>query len=168
LFLAVHSQRLWLLNVHIEKIISGGQTGVDRAALDFAIARGIPHGGWCPAGRKAADGVLSARYKLIETESAGYRQRTKQNLLMSDVTLIIYCGELVGGSLLTLQLAGRHEKPIVLLNAAGPVMNVSETKSALCGRGIRVLNIAGPSEGRCPGIYEKALTVLLDVWDFHA
>jgi len=154
--------------LQIAKIISGGQTGVDRAALDFAISRGIAHGGWCPAGRKAADGVLDARYKLIETESAGYRQRTKQNLLMSDATLIIYRGELVGGSLLTLQLAERHERPVVLLGTAGPVINVSETKSALCGRSVRVLNIAGPSEDRCPGIYEQALAVLSDVWDFRA
>ena len=62
--------------MNIQRIISGGQTGVDRAALDFAIARQIPHGGWCPAGRRAADGILDARYQLMETESSGYRQRT--------------------------------------------------------------------------------------------
>ena len=67
--------------MNIQRIISGGQTGVDRAALDFAIARQIPHGGCCPAGRRAADGVLDARYQLVETESSGYRQRTKHNVL---------------------------------------------------------------------------------------
>jgi hypothetical protein len=76
--------------VNIQRILSGGQTGVDRAALDFAIARQIPHGGWCPAGRRAADGVLDARYQLMETESSGYRQRTKRNVLDADATLIIY------------------------------------------------------------------------------
>ena len=75
-------------------IISGGQTGVDRAALDFAIARQIPHGGWCPAGRRAADGVLDARYQLMETESSGYRQRTKRNVMLP-----LLCGVL--SSLLT-------------------------------------------------------------------
>lgn len=153
--------------MQIDKIISGGQTGVDRASLDFAISRGIPHGGWCPAGRKAADGVLDARYQLIETESAGYRQRTKQNLLTGDATLIIYRGELVGGSLLTLRLAEWHEKLVVLLNTADPVMNIGETKRALCECSIRILNIAGPSESRCPGIYEKAMTVLSDIWSFR-
>lgn len=95
-------------------IISGGQTGVDWAALDFAIARQIPHGGWCPAGRRAADGVLDVRYQLIETESNGYRQRTKYNARDADATLIIYRGRLEGGSLLTRDLATGHGKPLLL------------------------------------------------------
>lgn len=86
----------------IRRLISGGQTGVDLAALDFAIAQQIPYGGWCPAGQSAVDGILDARYQLRETESSGYRQRTKRNVLDSDATLIIYQGRLEGGSSLTI------------------------------------------------------------------
>ena len=104
----------------IQRILSGGQTGVDRAALDFAIARQIPHGGWCPAGRRAADGVLDARYQLLETESIGYRQRTKHNVRDADATLIIYRGRLEGGSLLTRDLATGHGKPLLLCDLHDP------------------------------------------------
>lgn len=76
------------MKLPIQKIISGGQTGVDRAALDWAINCGIPHGGWCPKGRLACDGTLHARYMLLETESSGYRQRTKRNVADSDGTVI--------------------------------------------------------------------------------
>ena len=84
----------------IRRLISGGQTGVDLAG--FAIAQQIPYGGWCPAGQSAVDGILDARYQLRETESSGYRQRTKRNVLDSDATLIIYQGRLEGGSSLTI------------------------------------------------------------------
>ncbi|MCA7960597.1 putative molybdenum carrier protein [Burkholderia multivorans] len=104
----------------IQRILSGGQTGVDRAALDFAIARQIPHGGWCPAGRRAADGVLDARYQLMETESSGYRQRTKRNVLDADATLIIYRDRIEGGSLLTRDLATGHGKPLLLCDLHDP------------------------------------------------
>ena len=104
----------------IQRILSGGQTGVDRAALDFAIARQIPHGGWCPAGRRAADGVLDARYQLLETESIGYRQRTKHNVRDADATLIIFRGRLEGGSLLTRDLATGHGKPLLLCDLHAP------------------------------------------------
>jgi len=153
--------------LHIEKIISGGQTGVDRAALDFAISRGIAHGGWCPAGRRAADGVLDPRYALTETESAGYRQRTKQNVLQSDGTLIIYWGELAVGSRLTQGFARQVKKPVVLLNAADLGLNLNQLTRDLLNQEIRTLNIAGPSEGRCPGIYKKAVAILLDLWDLR-
>jgi len=105
--------------VSIQRILSGGQTGVDRAALDFAIARQIPHGGWCPAGRRAADGVLDARYQLMETESSGYRQRTKRNVLDADATLIIYRDRIEGGSLLTRDLATSEARnPGIYLQAS--------------------------------------------------
>ncbi len=97
----------WLPN----KVVSGGQTGVDRAALDWACKQRIPHGGWCPQGRRASDGPLSLKYQLRETESAGYRQRTKRNVQESDATLIFNVGELDGGSLQTLRFAERSGKP---------------------------------------------------------
>jgi hypothetical protein len=102
-------------------IVSGGQTGADRAGLDFAIAHGLSHGGWCPLGRRAEDGSLDARYRMRETEGEGYRQRTKRNVADSDATLIFNIGELVGGSLATLRLAESAGKPVrvVALDADG-------------------------------------------------
>ena len=82
----------------VEKIVSGGQTGVDRAALDVALELGIPCGGWCPRGRRAEDGALSARYPLMETPSDDYVQRTTWNIRDSDGTLILTRGEPTGGT----------------------------------------------------------------------
>jgi hypothetical protein len=75
--------------MQIERIVSGGQTGADRAALDWAIARHVPHGGWCPKGRKAEDGVIDARYELMETPSDFYEERTLWNVRDSDGTVIL-------------------------------------------------------------------------------
>ena len=86
----------------IRKIVSGGQTGADRAALDWAIEHGIPHGGWCPAGRRAEDGVIAARYHLLKTPKHDYEQRTRWNVRDSDATLVVSLSpELAGGSLAT-------------------------------------------------------------------
>lgn len=148
----------------IQRILSGGQTGVDRAALDFAIAREIAHGGWCPAGRRAADGVLDARYQLMETESRGYRQRTKRNVLEADATLIIYWDRLEGGSLLTRDLAMRHSKPLLLCDVHAPTEELlAAWQDWLVGHAIAILNIAGSSEARNPGIYLQA-SALLDLF----
>ena len=73
----------------IERIISGGQIGVDRAALDWAIAHNIQHGGWCPTGRRAEDGIIPERYRLREAPGRNYQQRTKWNVRDSDATLIV-------------------------------------------------------------------------------
>ena len=146
-------------------IISGGQTGVDRAALDFAIARQIPHGGCCPAGRRAADGVLDARYQLVETESSGYRQRTKHNVRDADATLIIYRGRLEGGSLLTRDLATGHGKPLLLCDLHAPTEELlAAWQDWLVSHPIAILNIAGPSEARNPGIYLQASALLELFW----
>ena len=93
------------------KIISGGQTGVDRAALDVAKALAIPCGGWCPRGRKAEDGIIDARYNLQETPSQNYAQRTEWNVRDADATLIIYQQPLEGGTLLTKEYAEKKGKP---------------------------------------------------------
>lgn len=156
--------------MNIQRIISGGQTGVDRAALDFAIARKIAHGGWCPAGRRAADGVLDARYQLQETESSGYRQRTKRNVLDADATLIIYQDRLEGGSLLTRDLAAGHGKPLLLCDLHVPAEELlTAWQDWLLSHPIAILNIAGPSEARNPGIYLPASALLELFWSIkHA
>lgn len=152
------------MNIFIQRILSGGQTGVDWAALGFSIARQIPHTGWCPAGRRAADGVLNARYQLIETESSGYRQRTKRNVLDADAMLIIYRSRLEDGSLLTRDLAMEHGKPLLLCDLHAPKEELlAARQNWLAAQAIAVLNIAGPSEARNPGIYLQA-SALLDLF----
>jgi len=95
----------------IEKIISGGQTGTDKAALYFAIQYNIPHGGWIPKGRKTEDGALPVRYALQEMFAASYTKRTERNVLESDGTLIVSHGELPGGSALTGTFAQKYARP---------------------------------------------------------
>ena len=143
-------------------IISGGQTGADRAALDFAIAHGIPHGGWCPKGRRAEDGSLDARYQMRETGSKSYRQRTRRNVADSDATLILNLGELADGSLATRQLAKRASKPVcvVALDADDLAADVTRVCQWLAANAIAVLNVAGPRESKRPGIYRNALAFL--------
>jgi CheY-like chemotaxis protein len=135
------------------KIISGGQTGADRAALDFAIKNGIPHGGWCPKGRKAEDGPIDARYQLKETPSIDYLQRTEWNVRDSDGTVIFSIGEhLTGGSLKTLNFAQREEKPWRILSATA----IEYAPERLCkfieDNHIKVLNVAGPRASKEPDV----------------
>src|SRR5690348_13557797 len=143
-------------------IISGGQTGADRAALDFAIAHGIPHGGWCPRGRRAEDGVLDTRYQLRETGSKSYRQRTRRNVEDSDATLILNLGELADGSLYTWQCAERADKPVqvVALDSDDLAAVADGVREWLGAHAVSVLNIAGPRESKQPGIYQRALAFL--------
>jgi Circularly permutated YpsA SLOG family len=137
------------------KIVSGGQTGVDRAALDAAIAAGVPHGGWCPKGRRAEDGVLDQRYQLQETESSSYRERTKRNVLASDGTLILNVGELSGGTLLTQQFAHRFGKPVLVARLYDS-SDMDAVLTWLAENRIKQLNVAGPRESTQPGIYASA------------
>jgi hypothetical protein len=139
----------------IAKIVSGGQTGVDRAALDAAIELGIPHGGWCPKGRRAEDGPIPACYALMETPLEDYPQRTEWNVRDSDGTLVLTSGLLGGGTLMTIQVAEMLGKPclVVDLDAGWPVAEVVEWVEA---KRISVLNVAGPRESTSPGCHEKA------------
>ena len=143
----------------LTKIVSGGQTGVDRAALDAAQALGFPCGGWCPKGRRAEDGTIPSRYPLQETTSAGYAQRTAMNVADSDGTLILARGALRGGTALTAQLAQKKRRPcrVVLLDRG---FWLQETMSWLEANRIAVLNVAGPRESQCPGIYLGARSAL--------
>ncbi len=141
------------------RVVSGGQTGVDRAALDVATEVGIPHGGWCPRGRKAEDGAIPDRYKLQETDSPAYHIRTQQNVIDSDGTLILYRDELRGGTKLTHRLAIKHGRPALLVNLRQPV-EPADIRAWIIENNIQSLNIAGPRESSELGIYEEA-TVLL-------
>jgi hypothetical protein len=144
------------------KIISGGQTGADRAALDWAISHSIPHGGWCPLGRKAEDGVLDAKYKLDEIAVGGYRQRTKRNVMDSDGTLILNLGELDGGTLATQKFAYQMEKPCFAVQLDDGI-NEKDAESVMywiISHGIEALNVAGPRESKRPGIYAQTIVFL--------
>ena len=136
------------------KIVSGGQTGVDRAALDFAIAHGLGHGGWCPRGRLAEDGVIPAAYKLQETESNDSFERTERNVLDSHATLIITRDrDLFGGTLLTTQCAGKHSRPFLAIVESSDVAQCAAALRAFLKRhGVEVLNVAGPRESEAPGL----------------
>ena len=137
------------------KIVSGGQTGVDRAALDAAISLGIPHGGWCPRGRLAEDGRIPKRYRLRETGAADYSVRTERNVLDSDATLIVCRGRPSGGTKLTGDFARQHARPCMVVNLDNPPP-VGEVARWLSAHKVEVLNIAGPRESQSPGIAETA------------
>ena len=134
----------------IDKIVSGGQTGADRAALDWALQRGVAHGGWCPKGRLASDGPLPERYLLRETDSAGYRQRTKLNVRDSDATLIFNTGVLDGGTLQTVRFAQTLGKPHFVVQIDEPAQeSVAQRIRVWLTEGqFSVLNVAGPREER--------------------
>mgnify|MGYP001369147878 CR=1 FL=1 len=140
----------------IEKIISGGQTGADRAALDFAIDHNIPYGGWLPKGRITEDGTLSYRYHLQEMPTEDYSKRTEKNVLDSDGTVIVSNGFLTGGSAVTREFAMEHKKPWIHLDLKELSMNEAADKMIawLTENEIRVLNVAGPRAGKDPSIYD--------------
>ena len=146
----------------LRKIISGGQTGADRAALDWAIRRGIAHGGWCPKGRKAEDGAMDLRYRLVETPSDDYAQRTEWNVRDSDATAVFSIQkELRGGSLLTVEMAAQYNKPVIHLRQQDDQTNhAQELRSFIERFGITVLNVAGPRASDEPEVYQFVTSVL--------
>jgi putative molybdenum carrier protein len=143
----------------LERIISGGQTGADRAALDWAIARGIAHGGWCPRGRRAEDGRIGRQYGLRETPSRDYAQRTRWNVRDSDATLIVSrLAELSGGSAYTARCAERLGRPWRHVHPGAD--SIAALVDFLQQHRIRTLNVAGPRVSTDPAIYEYVLGVL--------
>lgn len=143
----------------IEQIVSGGQTGADRAALDWAIANQISHGGWCPEGRLAEDGAISERYLLEELPGAGYRQRTKANVRDSDATLIISVSSILsGGSLETAKFAGSLRKPWLHLHQAMDWKVVLDKWVGILQ--ISILNVAGPRSSKEPAVGAFTFVVL--------
>jgi hypothetical protein len=137
------------------KVISGGQTGVDRAALDVALKLGLPCGGWCPKGRRAEDGTIPRKYPLEETPSWVYPQRTEWNVRDSDGTLILTRTRLRGGTALTVNMAKRLGKPWLLVDLFG-LPDLQGVRDWLERKKISVLNVAGPRESETPGIYNQA------------
>lgn len=143
----------------ITKIISGGQTGVDRGALDAAMELGIAHGGWCPKGRRAEDGVVPLKYQLTETASRRYAERTEKNVLDADATLILFGTHLVGGTALTQRLAQRHRRPHRIESL--DTTNLQPIRDWILDSHYQVLNIAGPRESTTPGAWERTFRLLL-------
>lgn len=144
------------------KIISGGQTGADQAALDAAITLGLPHGGWITRGKKTENGPLPAKYRLEELDSGRYRDRTEKNVLGSDGTLIFSFGPLTGGSALTEALTIRHDRPCLHIN-----LDLTSRRQAIIAirdwlreQKIHILNVAGPRASGEPRIHEAVYKIL--------
>jgi hypothetical protein len=150
----------------IIKIVSGGQTGVDRAALDTAIKLGLPHGGWIPKGRRTESGILPAKYLLKETRSYSYSERTEKNVVDSDGTLIISRGPLAGGSDYTRQMAVKHNRPWfhIDLSRTAAFHAATAIRDWILAKGLEVLNVAGPRASEDPTIYEYTLNILESVY----
>jgi predicted Rossmann-fold nucleotide-binding protein len=138
------------------RIISGGQTGVDRAALDFALENKIDCFGWCPKGRKAEDGVIPLSYPLKETDTTDYETRTLKNVDESEGLLVFIDGGTDKGTVLAIDHAEKQNKPIYIIHLS---MNVEDQEtgiiSLLENQKVTVVNIVGPHESSNPGIYKK-------------
>ncbi len=163
----------------ISKIVSGGQTGADRGGLDAAIELGIPHGGWCPKGRKSEDGVIPDKYYQKEMTSSDYLKRTEQNVIDSDATIIFTYGQPTGGSKKTVDYCEKHNKLYRCFDLSA--MNDTESASRILGflenqhGGMlimpidklpkipdnAVINIAGSRESKAQGIQERVKSVLV-------
>ena len=144
------------------KIISGGQTGVDRAALDVALKRGIECGGWCPAGRLDEFGRIPDRYPLRELEPGGFTERTLQNVKDSDGTVIIYLGKLGGGTEQTVRFCRELRQPHELIDASqiSPENAAELISDFICKHKIEILNVAGPRQSEWPEGYDFASRAL--------
>lgn len=136
-------------------IVTGGQTGVDRAALDAAIAANYSVGGACPAGRRAEDGPIPSRYPLRELASDSYETRTLQNVQDADGTLVLNVGPLEDGTAQTVMMARSRGKPLLVLQLEEDI-DVELVCGWLREHNIRILNVAGPRESKRPGVYERA------------
>ena len=145
----------------IDKLVSGGQTGVDRAALDAALRLSIPIGGWCPRGRLAEDGPIPQHYPLCETTTEDVAVRTELNVIDSDGTLILTTGVPIDGTVLTKLSAKHHARPFLEISLDHPTAP-AEVHAWLQRYRIRVLNVAGPRESHQPGfVYKTAFEFLL-------
>lgn len=143
----------------VARVITGGQTGVDRAALDIAIELGIPCGGWCPRGRRAEDGRIPPHYPLRETDSPHYPERTARNVAEADATLVLVRGKVRGGSSLTVKLARQSGRPVLVVDLeASPEAAV--VCSWLAEHAVDTLNVAGPRESENPGLHDQAAVFL--------
>ena len=151
----------------IEKLISGGQTGADIAALDVALKHDFAHGGWCPKGRRSEDGPIPLRYNVFETRSESYLQRTEWNVRDSDGTVVFTIAvRVTGGSLRTIEFSKKHGKPCIHISLSGgslfdPALQLQEFVKK---HGIKRLNVAGSRESKEPGIHRQVMKVLEDAF----
>ena len=147
----------------IRKIVSGGQTGVDRAALDFAIGRRIAHGGYCPKGRRSESGRIAVKYRLTECASPDYGMRTALNVAHSDGTLILTRGRPEGGTQRTVYLCREYGKPALVIDLARK-LKTADFAEWLREYGIETLNVAGPRESKQSGITREARRALEELF----
>lgn len=150
----------------IKKVISGGQTGVDRAGFDAAIKAGIPVGGYCPRGRLAEDGTIPEKYPMTELESIEPYYRTEQNVIHSDGTLILNKGILSGGTKLTHDFTIRYGKPRLIVQLDEDKISPEQVINWIKGHQVHALNIAGPRESKCQeGVYADAFAYLEKIFN---
>jgi len=161
------------MSVSVARIVSGGQTGADRGGLDAAIEVGVDHGGWCPKGRRAEDGVIPPHYRLVEPGSAGYTARTERNVVDSHCTVVFTYGGPSGGSRKTVEYAERHRRPCLCVDLAAVTdeMAAVAVLQWLSPGGLMmeaaplpppdpVLNVAGSRESKAPGIQARVKRVM--------
>ena len=147
----------------LSKIISGGQTGVDRAALDAAMILNIPNGGFCPKGRRAEDGIIPDIYNLDETLSFEYAERTKKNVQHSQGTLILFWDTIKNGSLTTLEYSRVLDKPHFIVDMKKtPKYQIKKIDRWIKNNQIKILNIAGPRENEA-NVYKEANNFLINL-----
>lgn len=144
------------------KIVSGGQTGVDRAALDAAIELGLECGGFCPKGRLAEDGIIPSIYPLTETISFDNRERTRKNIAISDGTLIFFMTLIDKGTQKTIDICKERNKPM-LIYSLGKDLSQEKILDWINANNISTLNIAGPRESNDPGIYQLVYSYMNDL-----
>ena len=148
----------------IEKIISGGQTGADIAGIDAAISCDFPYGGWLPKGRKAENGIVPEIYTQFQVmTSGGYPKRTEQNVIDSDGTIIFTYGKLAGGSLLTKKVAVKNNRPWLHVDLDALDDPVTIINNWIIDWDIKVLNVAGKSASKAPGIYTQVKEIIKQV-----
>jgi len=164
----------------IRKVISGGQTGADRGGLDAALTSGVKHGGWCPRGRRAEDGVIPSRYELTETDTSAYVVRSRMNVCDARATLVFTYGEPMGGSLTTLKLCEKEKKPGLHCDLASQSTKQAEryisewlTRHAMLNAPVLPgleressgisLNVAGSRESMAPGIQDRVFAVVKSI-----
>ena len=154
-------------SARIIKIISGGQTGVDRAALDIAIELGFEYGGYCPKGRRSEDGIIPSKYIMNETETDDYSERTLRNVQFSDGTLILHKGEIIGGTALTEKFCFLEKKTVLTVNILDEFAVIRLNFSTWLEKNIiSILNIAGPRESEAH-MYKNAKIILMEILSDH-